>query len=58
MDKIRILLMAVVAMTSMTVLAEDEKSIVDIIRFNLNREGYETLEAYDGETGLTLARRE
>ena len=29
MDKIRILLMAVVAMISMTVLAEDEKSIVE-----------------------------
>lgn len=39
-------------------IVEDEKSIVDIIRFNLNREGYDTLEAYDGETGLALARRE
>ncbi|MBQ7713546.1 MAG: response regulator transcription factor [Oscillospiraceae bacterium] len=39
-------------------IVEDEKNIVDIIRFNLNREGYETLEAYDGETGLALARAE
>ena len=30
-------------------IVEDEKNIVDIIRFNLQREGYETLEAYDGE---------
>jgi len=39
-------------------IVEDEKNIVDIIRFNLNREGYDTLEAYDGETGLALARAE
>ena len=37
-------------------IVEDEKNIVDILRFNLQREGYETLEAYDGETGLELAR--
>ena len=36
-------------------IVEDEKNIVDILRFNLQREGYETLEAYDGETGLRLA---
>ena len=29
-------------------IVEDEKNIVDILRFNLQREGYETLEAYDG----------
>ena len=37
-------------------IVEDEKNIVDILRFNLQREGYATLEAYDGEAGLTLAR--
>ena len=37
-------------------IVEDEKNIVDILRFNLQREGYDTLEAYDGETGLSLAR--
>ena len=37
-------------------IVEDEKNIVDIIRFNLQREGYSTLEAYDGEEGLLLAR--
>lgn len=37
-------------------IVEDEKNIVDIIRFNLQREGYETLEAYDGEAGLVGAR--
>lgn len=43
--------------TKKTVLiVEDEKNIVDIVRFNLMREGYETLEAYDGEAGLAAAR--
>ena len=37
-------------------IVEDEKNIVDIVRFNLQREGYATLEAYDGEAGLALAR--
>lgn len=37
---------------------EDEKNIVDILRFNLQKEGYETLEAYDGVTGLRLALEE
>ena len=35
-------------------IVEDEKSIVDILRFNLQKEGFETLEAYDGKTGLDL----
>ena len=37
-------------------IVEDEKNIVDILRFNLQREGYETLEAFDGEAGLQMAR--
>ncbi len=37
-------------------IVEDEKNIVDIIRFNLQREGFLTREAYDGEAGLALAR--
>ena len=36
-------------------IVEDEKNIVDILSFNLNKEGYETLEAYDGQAGLQLA---
>ena len=39
-------------------IVEDEKNIVDILRFNLERKGYRTLEAYDGEEGLRLARTE
>ena len=34
---------------------EDEGNIVDILVFNLRREGYETLEARDGAAGLQLA---
>lgn len=34
---------------------EDERNIVDILTFNLAREGYETLEAMDGAAGLRLA---
>ena len=36
-------------------IVEDEQSIVDILSFNLTREGYDTLEALDGPTGLQLA---
>ena len=39
-------------------IVEDEKNIVDILRFNLMREGYRTMEAYDGEDGLNKARSE
>ena len=37
---------------------EDEKNIVDILRFNLERKGYRVLEACDGEEGLRRAREE
>ena len=36
-------------------IVEDEQNIVDILSYNLSREGYDTLEAYDGPTGLQLA---
>ena len=39
-------------------IVEDEKNIVDILRFNLQREGYRTVEAYDGADGLDKARTE
>ena len=39
-------------------IVEDEKNIVDILRFNLQRENYQTCEAYDGEDGLRKARTE
>lgn len=34
---------------------DDEQPIVEILKFNLTKEGYSVLEAYDGATGLELA---
>ena len=42
-------------MAKRILIVEDEKNIVDILSFNLGREGYQTLEAYDGDAGLQLA---
>lgn len=39
-------------------IVEDEKSIVDILRFNLGKEGYRCIAAYDGEAGLNAALSE
>ncbi len=36
-------------------IVEDEQNIVDILAFNLQRDGYETMEAMDGALGLELA---
>ena len=36
-------------------IVEDEQNIVDILSFILTKEGYDTLEALDGPTGLQLA---
>ncbi len=37
---------------------EDEQAIVDILKFNFQKEGYKVLEAMDGATGLELALSE
>ncbi len=42
-------------MSKRVLIVEDEKNIVDILSFNLSREGYDTMEAMDGRTGLQLA---
>ena len=39
-------------------IVEDEKNIVDILAFNLQREGYEPLSAFDGQAGLDMALKE
>ena len=36
-------------------IVDDEKPIVDILVYNLQKEGYETLEANDGEAAVSLA---
>lgn len=40
------------------VVVEDEEDILDIIIYNLNRDGYEVLGANDGSSGLDLVTRE
>jgi len=43
-------------MNKTVLIVEDESAIVEILKFNLKREGYDTLEALDGKVGLELAR--
>jgi len=42
-------------MGKLILIVDDEKNIVDILKFNLLKEGFETIEAYDGEQGLEMA---
>ena len=35
---------------------EDEKPISDILKFNLEKEGYKVQQAFDGEDGLNSAK--
>ncbi len=39
-------------------IVDDEKTIVDILEFNLKKEGYAPLKAYDGKSGLRAAQEE
>lgn len=39
-------------------IVDDEKAIVDILKFNLQKDGYRILEAYDGAEGYEMALRE
>ena len=36
-------------------IVDDEKNIVDILKYNLEKEGFDTIEAYDGEQAINLA---
>ena len=42
-------------MTKCILIVEDEKPIAEIVKFNLEKEGYEISVAYDGEEGLHKA---
>lgn len=37
---------------------EDEKDLAELVSFNLDKEGYRTLTAFDGADGIEAARRE
>ena len=41
--------------TKTVLVIDDEQPIVEILKFNLSKEGYTVLEAYDGAQGLELA---
>ena len=43
-------------MAKTVLIVDDERSIVDILEFNLKKEGYDCLKAYDGKAGLSMAR--
>ncbi|MFB0921156.1 MAG: response regulator [Oscillospiraceae bacterium] len=45
-------------MSRKVLIVDDEKSIVDILKFNLEKDEYATVCAYDGEEALRLAREE
>lgn len=42
-------------MEKKVLIVDDEKNIVEIIAFNLKKEGYQVLKAFDGEEGVSLA---
>ncbi len=45
-------------MSRKVLIVDDEKSIVDILKFNLEKDAYATICAYDGNEALRLAREE
>ncbi|MDL2248553.1 response regulator YycF [Tyzzerella sp. OttesenSCG-928-J15] len=45
-------------MSKKVLVVDDEKNIVDIVVFNLKKEGYEVIAAFDGEEGLKKALEE
>ncbi len=44
--------------TKTVLIVDDEQAIIDVLKFNLVKEGYEILEAKDGQTGLEMALQE
>lgn len=47
-----------VFLSKTVLIVDDEKNIVDILKFNLKKEGFDTIEAYDGEQALEMAERQ
>ena len=44
--------------SSRILVVEDEKDIVRLLKYNLEKEGYSVLAAHDGQAGLDMARKE
>lgn len=45
-------------MSKKILIVDDEKTIVDILNHNLKREGYDTIQAYDGEEAISRFKEE
>ena len=45
-------------MSNTIAIVEDEPNIVELVKYNLDREGYRTVSANDGRKGLELVRQE
>lgn len=45
-------------MNEKILVVDDEKPIVDILKYNLSKEGYDVLVAYDGEEAISIALEE
>ena len=45
-------------MSKKVLIVDDERAIVDILNHNLKREGYETVQAYDGEEAVNKVKEE
>jgi len=45
-------------MAKKVLIVDDEKAIVDILKYNLQKNEFDTMEAYDGAEGLRLAREQ
>ncbi len=45
-------------MGTKVLVVDDEENIVQLVKYNLEQEGYEIISAYDGETALNKAKQE
>ena len=43
-------------MSATVLVVDDEKDLVELVRYHLEKDGHKCLEARDGETALQLAR--
>jgi two-component system response regulator VicR len=50
--------MGVLFLNEKILVVDDEKPIVDILRYNLSKEGYNVLAAYDGDEAINIALKE
>lgn len=45
-------------MTNKILIVDDEKDLVELLKFNLQKEGFDVFFAFDGQTALSVAERE